>query len=177
MGVLIAAFWLAALIGLAVTVAISLLLRWWGLRRLTITALAVPMIAGGLVFVTLYVPLMKWIWSGTVTRGQNVALAEYRALGPSLPPEASNITYYGNYGGTEAVFSLAEDAFMRWAVDNKWQTSVVAAPEQISLHSLEVSASVNQGFVVKELFHPRGTGVHIVFDGKKNLCYFSFSSY
>lgn len=128
-------------------------------------------------FVVLIEPLLRGVWASSVVQGNQVTLQQVRGPGPDLPEDATKITYYADFQGMDAFFSVPEEAFRSWVNANDWHVEQIVAPEEVVLHGLNVRHTVNEGFIVNETFHRRGTGVQIVFDARRHQVYYRYSAY
>jgi hypothetical protein len=167
---------LAMLIAGGAALTVVFLCRRW-VRSQSVRAMIVIPVAGA-VFMALVMPIASWLWAQTVTEGRNVPREDYTGfVGPPLPKQAEDITYYSDFSSTEAIFSLPEEAFHQWAKDNGWPVRVLDSPETVELGDLNCQFVVEDGCMFDELLHPRGTSVMAVFDRSTGRCYWHHSAY
>lgn len=173
LGSLFIDFWVSVAIAAVTFFFFRRKLKGW--KRILIGSVSICFFAG-VCFILLFMPLSRLLWNSTVTKGENVSLSEYHGIGPKLPPGVRDITYHSCYGGTEAMFSINKNDFITWVDIEGWKRKT-AKKAQVDLYYLDVTCDVRDAIAVDETFHPRGTGVHIVFDCAKNKCYFRYASY
>jgi hypothetical protein len=175
MGVILTAFLLDCFVtALAVVIAARVCRRFvanTSVRRRIVA------FAGVAVFFGAHWPIFSLLWSTTVRQGENVAVELYQAIGPRLPPEASNITYHADCAGSDAVFDVSEAVFKKWANEKGWRVLEISSPQVFDLGRLGLHTTLVEGIKVSETFHPRGTGVDIVFDRSTGRCYFRYSAW
>lgn len=174
--------WFAAIIIDAIAVCgVWALLCWVAGRHVNSsgwrTAARWATIAAPICFVLLLVPTVQILWAGTVVKGTSVPRDGYRGTGPPLPDSAKRITYYSDYGGTDAVFAVSEETFLAWTTEKGWQRKEIQGAEDARLRRLGMERPVTDGILVEERSHPRGTGVRLLFDRAIGLCYYDFASY
>jgi len=133
----------------------------------------------GIACLGLLAPVGSFLWSQTVRQGVRVPLEEYRAISPRLPATVTQVTYYSDYSGTEALFNIAETDLTRWAQSNDWSVAEISypEPESVDLTHLKINTAIIRGIVIEKTFHPRGTGVRAVFNRATGECYFKYSSH
>ncbi len=170
---------LALLISGILSLLVGALVWFVLLRRIRNSALRVRIswfviVATGL---GLIVPVLSFLWSQTVKQGIEGPMNSYRGIGPRLPFSVSHVTYYTSHSGTEAVFLIDERSLTRWANEQGWHVTEIQKPESVQLPHLGLANSVANGMAVHETWHPRGAGVHIVFDRDTGNCFFLYASY
>ncbi|MHC4504618.1 MAG: hypothetical protein ACYTFI_15045 [Planctomycetota bacterium] len=142
------------------------------------TAIGATCIAGGAaVFFLLLGPTMGLLWAASAVHGSSVSASEFRGSGPRLPQSARAITYYSDPRGTDAVFTITGPDFVSWTSKEGWQNRSIDGEESVDLLLLKIERAITDGLVVEQQFHPRGTGVMIVYDRIKGMCYYHYSAY
>ena len=178
MGVFFAAMVVDALaVGVAARLLGGRLVRRMRSREGKNAALALSCAAALILFAALFYPVLLLLWSTTVVKGVDVSLGDYRGIGPRLPPSTLRITYYSDYQGTQAVFGVREEEFAMWTSREGWKREEVRGKKLVCLRHPDIERAVTDGIVAEELFHPRGTGITLVFDRKEGTCYYRYSSY
>ena len=176
MGVAFATLFFSAMLAAAIGTA-----SWFILLRRLRSANARVLIMLGVVGISclgLPAPVGSFLWSRTVRQGVRVPLEEYRAISPRLPATVTQVTYYSDYSGTEALFIISENDLTRWAQSNDWSVAEIndPDPEPVEFTHLNINTAIVRGVVMEKTFHPRGTGVRAVFNRATGECYFKYSS-
>lgn len=173
--ILIVAMGISGLVGVATGAALRFVLRRRVRNPKVMTALQciVAFVTG----VGLIVPVHHFIWARTIVQGTCVPIDAYRGMGPRLPSVVTQVTYYSDWARTDAVFEIEERSLMTWVSSHKWAAKEIEVGERVYFPQMNVSTSITRGVKVDERFHPRGTGVRIVFSRETGFCYFEYASY
>jgi hypothetical protein len=125
----------------------------------------------------LHLPILHGLLALTVTQGVRVSASDYHGVGPRLPPAAADISYYSDYCGASAVFSIAEADFANWISSEGWESREIDIYEDVWFPALNIERKVEDGLYIHASFAPRGTGVTLIYDRKQDLCYYRYSSW
>ncbi len=127
--------------------------------------------------IVMVIPVLKFLWNTTISKGEHVSFTEYRGLGPCIPESAKDISYYSEYSGCDAVFSIAESEIIKWTERNEWSCKEIIGKKSVQQYRLKIDKTVRNGIAIEKIFHRRGTGVRVVYDRDSGLAYYQFSAY
>lgn len=127
--------------------------------------------------IVLFVPVCMAYFALLAHQGASVTPSEVKSLGPELPTNAIKINYRSDWQGTDAVFTIKEHQLTLWAKSNRWNVEEIQGVEHAYLSKLSLEVIVERGLVIHEKFHPRGTGVDVIFNRMTEECFYRYSSY
>lgn len=146
-------------------------------KKLCDRVLIVSSIAAVGLFVLLFLPTFHWLWDSTIEQGTGVSLQEYHGFGISLPASASAITYYRDYGGTQATFACTEADVVTWAIANDLAIEEFRSNHTISLPELGVDVVIDDGFVVGNQGDDNGGFIALTYDRSTGRGYYRYASW